>query len=70
MKILSDGLPEKGLMRPAQLLSALPISRSHFYALVKQRGVPAHPISPHVVTYDVADIRRLILHLGSDPRPT
>lgn len=61
-KTMPDGLPEAGYLRARQLVDALPFCRSHFYALVKERGVPARAISPRVVVYDVADIRRLILN--------
>jgi predicted DNA-binding transcriptional regulator AlpA len=62
MNILSDGLPEKGRVRCSQILDAVDISRTHFHHLVKERSVPKYAISPRVVTYDVADIRRLILN--------
>jgi predicted DNA-binding transcriptional regulator AlpA len=68
IKIMRDGLPEYGLLRASQICRVAPFSRSHFYALVNERSVPSRKISPRVVVYDVADIRRLILR-GADENP-
>lgn len=59
--ILDDGLPATGYLRAEQAISALPISRSQFWLLVKKRGVPSRKISARVTVFLVKDIRELLL---------
>jgi hypothetical protein len=60
-RILDDGLPEFGYLRASQIHlphGALPISRSQFWSLVKERDVPSCRASPRVTLFLVKDIRR------------
>ena len=61
IKIMPDGLPEYGYVRPAEAYEALAISRSQFWLLVNERQVAAAKISARVTVFLAQDIRRAFL---------
>ena len=59
--ILEDGLPAFGYARADDICSALSISRSQFWALAKQRGLPSLKVSPRVTLFLSRDVRLVLL---------
>lgn len=64
-------LPPTGFLRLREVLKLIPVSRSAWYAGVKEGRYPAPiPLGPKTAVYRVEDIRALIeRHVGgSDPQ--
>lgn len=59
--VLDDGLPSHGYLRCDQVLKAIPISKSLFWKIVKDKGVPRRKCSPRTTLFLVADIRKFFL---------
>jgi hypothetical protein len=69
IEILADGWPATGLLRINQIIGVgrLPISKSQFWVLVRERGVNAVKISPRVTCFYVQELREKLI--GSSALP-
>jgi hypothetical protein len=63
IKILPDGWPEYGLLRVDQIvgLGHLPISKSQFWILVRERNLTPVRVSSRVTCFYVAELREKLL---------
>jgi hypothetical protein len=61
ISLLDDGLPSVGYLRCDQILKIIPISRSLFWQLVKERNIDTRKVSPRVTLFLIKDIRRALL---------
>jgi hypothetical protein len=62
-ELMSDGWPATGLLRIDQIIGVgrLPISKSQFWALVRERGLNAVKVSPRVTCFYVHELREKLL---------
>lgn len=65
---MDNVLPETGFVRLPQILAVYPVSRSAFWAGVKDGRYPAPvKLSPRCTAWRVEDIRMLIENIGKQP---
>ena len=66
--VMSDGWPEHGFLRADQVIGSgrLPISRSQFWVLVRERNIMPLKISPRVTVFAVDELRTKLL--GGGPK--
>jgi predicted DNA-binding transcriptional regulator AlpA len=65
-----SGVPEAGFLRLPAVLAAIPVSRSTWWAGIREgRYPPPVKLSPRVTAWRVADIRALIEELGTARGP-
>jgi len=71
VEILADGWPATGLLRIDQIIGVgrLPISKSQFWVLVRERGLRAVKVSPHVTCFYVHELREKLLGSPAPPTP-
>lgn len=69
-ELMSDGWPATGLLRINQIIGPgrLPISKSQFWVLVRERGLHPVKVSPHVTCFYVHELREKLLG-SSGPSP-
>jgi hypothetical protein len=72
VEILADGWPATGLLRIHQIIGVgrLPISKSQFWVLVRERGLNAVKISPHVTCFYVHELREKLLGSSAPHTPS
>lgn len=65
--LLADGWPATGLLRIAQIIGVgrLPISKSQFWILVREKGLQPVKLSPRVTCFWVHELRAAFF--GSEP---
>ena len=68
VEILADGWPATGLLRIDQIIGVgrLPISKSQFWVLVRQRSLTPVKISPRVTCFFVHELRAKLLGVPAD----